>query len=128
MPYPGGNLFSLASGGALYVRDPLEELSLEQLNGGAFAAVGAEDWALVEPCLEENERLFGIPLEFLLTVDGRREPPEYVYRKIQPVEHVALTPEEAWVKRKARGHGHRPATTGAKGVGARRSSSDAATA
>jgi glutamate synthase domain-containing protein 1/glutamate synthase domain-containing protein 3 len=100
-PYPGGNLFSLASGGALFVRDPLEKLTVDQLNGGAFVALGAEDWALVEPCLEENERLFGIPLEFLLTVDGGRQPPERVYRKIQPVEHAALTPEEAWVKRKA---------------------------
>jgi hypothetical protein len=51
--------------------------------------------------LEENERLFGIPLDFLLTVDGRQQQPERVYRKIQPVERVALRPEEAWVKREA---------------------------
>jgi hypothetical protein len=35
-PYPGGNLFSLASGGAVYVRDPHGRVSEDQLNGGAF--------------------------------------------------------------------------------------------
>ena len=35
MPYPGGNLLSLASGGAIYVRDPHRTLIDEQFNGGA---------------------------------------------------------------------------------------------
>ena len=34
-PYPGSNIFSLASGGAIYVRDPHRKLVDEQLNGGA---------------------------------------------------------------------------------------------
>jgi glutamate synthase domain-containing protein 3 len=97
--YPGGNLFSLASGGAIYVRDPHRRVGEDQLNGGAFAAVSAADWALIEECLEENERLFGIPVERLLTVDGRRWLPERVYRKIQPAGHEALQPEEAWVRK-----------------------------
>ncbi len=33
-PYPGSNLFSLASGGAIYVRDPQRKVVEEQLNGG----------------------------------------------------------------------------------------------
>mgnify|MGYP001041997572 CR=1 FL=1 len=38
-PYPGSNIFSLASGGAVYVRDPHRKLVDEQLNGGQFADV-----------------------------------------------------------------------------------------
>ncbi|MFQ5947257.1 MAG: glutamate synthase [Acidimicrobiia bacterium] len=100
-PYPGGNLFSLASGGALYVRDPHGTLSDDQLNGGEFATLGSDDWDLIRPHLEQNQDLFGIPMEFLLTVDGRGWPPDRVYRKIRPVKQAALSPEEAWVKRKA---------------------------
>src|SRR5207253_9110855 len=33
-PYPGGNLFSLASGGAIYIRDPLHKVTDDQLNVG----------------------------------------------------------------------------------------------
>ncbi len=36
LPYPGSNLLSLASGGAIYVRDPQRTLVAEQLNGGMF--------------------------------------------------------------------------------------------
>jgi glutamate synthase domain-containing protein 3 len=100
-PYPGGNLFSLASGGAIYVRDPYRLVTDDQLNGGEFAPLSAQDWALIQPYLAENERLFGIPIERLLAVDGRRRAPEAVYRKIRPSGHKALMPEEAWVKREA---------------------------
>jgi len=37
---------------------------------------------LIEPYLIENEQLFGIKIEDLLTVDGRRMSPEEVYRKV----------------------------------------------
>ena len=97
-PYPGGNLFSLASGGAIYARGARRRLSDDQLNGGAFATLTAEDWAVVRPLLEENERLFGIPLRTLLTVDGEEQSPDRVYRKIAPSGHKALTAEEAWVR------------------------------
>jgi glutamate synthase domain-containing protein 3 len=96
-PYPGGNLFSLASGGAIYIRDAHRLLTEDQLNGGAFAELGASDWELIRPYLEENERLFQIPLSRLLKVDGAQLAPAAVYRKIVPSGHKALMPEEAWV-------------------------------
>ncbi len=96
-PFPGGNLFSLASGGAIFVRDPKHRVGEEQLNGGAFVAFGSDHWALIEPVLRENEALFGISIDALLTVDGHLCPPEDVYRAIVPVQQKALMPEEAWV-------------------------------
>lgn len=84
-PYPGGNLFSLASGGAIYLRDPLGKVSAGQLNGGAFTELTAADWELIEPYLRENERLFGIRVEDLLRVAGEVRPPQAVYRKVQVV-------------------------------------------
>ena len=50
-PYPGSNLFSLASGGAIFVRDPHHKLVQEQLNGGEFAAFDEADWRLILPYL-----------------------------------------------------------------------------
>jgi glutamate synthase domain-containing protein 1/glutamate synthase domain-containing protein 3 len=85
-PYPGGNLFSLASGGAIYLRDPRRLVGEEQLNGGRFVDLKPADWALIEPHLRENERLFGISLERLLGGD----PPEKVYRKVAAVRLAAL--------------------------------------
>ena len=89
-PYPGSNLFSLASGGAIYIRDPHEKVVEAQLNGGAFAPLTEEDWLLIQPYLEENERLFGITIEELLTVDGERREPEEVYRKVSAVKLAVL--------------------------------------
>ena len=97
-PYPGGNLFSLASGGAIYVRDPDRKLTEDQLNGGEYTELRPEDWEAARPFLEENERHFGIPLRALLTVRGRELPPSQVYRKIRPSGHKALLPEEGWVR------------------------------
>lgn len=96
-PYPGGNLFSLASGGAIYLRDPRHAVSDDQLNGGKFSELTAEDWDLITPYLEENARLFDIPVERLLTVDGDLRDPSQVYRKIRPITLRALQAEEAWV-------------------------------
>jgi len=100
-PYPGGNLFSLASGGAIYVRDPERKVTEDQLNGGEFAPVEPADWNVIRPMLLENERLLGVPLAALLTVDGATLAPSSVYRKIRPSGHKALLPEEAWVRREA---------------------------
>jgi glutamate synthase domain-containing protein 1/glutamate synthase domain-containing protein 3 len=100
-PYPGGNLFSLASGGAIYIRDPKRQVSGDQLNGGEFAPLSAQDWERIRPYLEENESIFGIPLSRLLTVDGSLQSPARVYRKIRPAGHKALMPEESWVRREA---------------------------
>jgi len=90
-PYPGSNLFSLAAGGAIYVRDPHSLLVEEQLNGGAFGELSPEDWRLILPFLKENERLFHISVENdLLTVDGVKKSPSEVYRKIFPLKVRAL--------------------------------------
>ncbi len=89
-PYPGSNLFSLASGGAIYVRDPRHKVVDQQLNGGKFTTLTPADWDLILPYLEENERLFGIKVEDLLRVDGRQGKPEEVYRKVAPVVLKAL--------------------------------------
>ncbi len=89
-PYPGSNLFSLASGGAIYVRDPHHKVVDQQLNGGKFTTLTPADWDLILPYLEENERLFGIRVEDLLAVDGRQRTPQEVYRKVAPVALKAL--------------------------------------
>ncbi len=81
-PYPGGNLFSLASGGAIFLRDPHRRVDEGQLNGGTFAPLTDADWALIEPYLQENERLFGISVRELLTVDDALRHPSDVYRKV----------------------------------------------
>ena len=84
-PYPGSNLFSLASGGAIYIRDPLHMIDEEQLNGGKIVSLGKKDWDLILPYLLENERLFRISVEGdLLRVDGSKKKPYEVYRKVMP--------------------------------------------
>ena len=90
-PYPGSNLFSLASGGAIFVRDPHHKIVPEQLNGGQLSELTERDWLLISPYLEENERLFGISIdEHLLTVDGIKREPAEVYRVISAVKLSVL--------------------------------------
>jgi len=84
-PYPGGNLFSLASGGAIYIRDPRRHVVERQLNGGVISELSDKDWRLIKPYLAENERLFGIRVQDLITVDGRVCAPQDVYRKVSAV-------------------------------------------
>ncbi len=93
-PYPGSNIFSLASGGAIYVRDPRRKLVDEQLNGGEYAAMTDADWGLIESYLKENEKLFGITIERLLTVDGTKKDPRDVYRKIRPFKAPAVKKDD----------------------------------
>ncbi len=85
-PYPGSNLFSLASGGAIYIRDPRRQVVERQLNGGVFSDLSDKDWRLIRPYLVENERLFGIKIQDLLTVDGEVKAPHEVYRKVGAVK------------------------------------------
>jgi glutamate synthase domain-containing protein 1/glutamate synthase domain-containing protein 3 len=99
-PYPGGNLFSLASGGGIFLRDPYRRVTEDQLNGGTFAPMTAEYWNLILPLLKENESHFDIPLDILLRVDGEERDPLSIYRLILPATHSALQPEEAWVRQK----------------------------
>ena len=94
MPYPGNNLLSLASGGAIYIRDPHRTLVDEQLNGGAYRPLSAADWKLILPYLKENERLFGIRIDRdLLTVDGIQTSPQVVYRKVLPRKDAEIEAE-----------------------------------
>jgi hypothetical protein len=93
-PYPGSNLFSLASGGAIYLRDPLCKVVADQLNGGEIVDLNPADWDLIRPYLEENERLFGISLtNDLLTVGGEIRDYSQVYRKVQAVKLEVLAME-----------------------------------
>jgi glutamate synthase domain-containing protein 3 len=100
-PYPGSNLFSLASGGAIYARDPHRLIVEEQLNGGALVELTDEDWRLIEPYLKENEKHFGISIEQLLTVDGTLNDPKSVYRKVTAVplsilSQIPSTDDSVW--------------------------------
>jgi len=91
-PYPGSNLFSLASGGAIFIRDPSRKVSSEQLNGGQLAEFTEKDWGLILPFLQENEKLFGISVKKdLLTVREKILDPGQVYRKIEPIALQELT-------------------------------------
>ncbi len=107
-PYPGGNLFSLASGGAIYLRDPHGKVDDEQLNGGQFAALSDADWRLIEPYLRRNEALFGIGVDDLLQVGGEARPAQpglpqgagQVLGRItltEPVSHALVT--QVWYDR-----------------------------
>ena len=94
-PYPGSNLFSLASGGAAFIRDPHRKLVSQQLNGCIFSPFTEKDWELILPYLKENEKLFGIKIDDLLTVDGKKLKPTRVYRKVSPsIEGTPSTPEK----------------------------------
>jgi len=98
-PYPGSNLFSLASGGAIYMRDPHHKVVEDQLNGGEFVDLSLVDWELIFPYLRENEDLFGISIENdLLTVNGEVKEYNKVYRKIQAVKLDILAKESAAVE------------------------------
>ncbi|MGD0201019.1 MAG: glutamate synthase, partial [Bryobacteraceae bacterium] len=94
VPYPGSNIFSLASGGAIYIRDPHRTVVERQLNGGVFSPMEDKDWRLIRGYLEENERLFGIKVQDLLTVDGQARSPLEVYRKVSAVRLSVLSGSE----------------------------------
>jgi glutamate synthase domain-containing protein 1/glutamate synthase domain-containing protein 3 len=98
-PYPGSNLFSLASGGAIYLRDPHQTVAEEQLNGGEFVVLSPADWDLILPYLQENERLFGISIENdLLRVNGEKKSYHEVFRKVQAVRLDVLAKESVAVE------------------------------
>jgi glutamate synthase domain-containing protein 1/glutamate synthase domain-containing protein 3 len=95
VPYAGSNLFSLASGGAIFVRDPFKKIVHEQLNGGEIHPFTGRDWELILPYLQENERLFGISIdEHILKVKGKTLKPEKVYLTISAVKSTVLTNKE----------------------------------
>jgi hypothetical protein len=65
-----------------------------QLNGGVFSPVTDKDWRLIRTYLEENERLFGVKVQDLLTVDGSVRAPRDVYRKVGAVKLSVLAGSE----------------------------------
>ena len=65
------------------------------MNGCIFSPFTEKDWELILPYLQENERLFGIKIDDLLTVDGKKLKPIRVYRKVFPsIEGTPSTPEK----------------------------------
>jgi len=85
-PYPGGNLFSLASGGAIYVRDPNGKVGEDQLNGGRISKLTEKDWEVLLPYLRQNAELFGISIErVLLRKNGALVEPWEIYKKVEVV-------------------------------------------
>jgi hypothetical protein len=81
----------MASGGAIFVRDPHKSITGEQLNGGEFTDFTDRDWDLILPYLQKNEELFGISINNLLTVEGKQRLPHEVYRKVHAVKLSVLT-------------------------------------
>jgi hypothetical protein len=63
---------------------------MEQLNGGHFLHMTDADWALIKPYLAENEKLFGIKIDDLLTHKGKKLPPTQVYRKVGAMTKAVL--------------------------------------
>ena len=61
----------------------------DPLNGGEFNEISDADWDLILPYLEENEKLFAISIDRLLTVDNKKKSPQEVYRKIMPIKAAA---------------------------------------
>jgi glutamate synthase domain-containing protein 1/glutamate synthase domain-containing protein 3 len=89
-PYPGGNFFSLASGGAGYIADPARRLTDDQLNEAVFVDFRDEDWRVIEPYVRENAAYFGLPVEALLAGRSPRE----VYRKVAAAKKGAVAKAE----------------------------------
>ncbi|MFX1486924.1 MAG: glutamate synthase [Promethearchaeota archaeon] len=96
-PYHGGNLLPLAAASSIYLRDPWQTVGEDQLNGGKIVSLSTQDWQRILPLLKENQQLFGIKIEDLLTVQGVRKKPREVYRKITPVEIAALAEYESGI-------------------------------
>ena len=70
---------------------------MEQLNGGRFHPLANADWALIKPYLVENEKLFGIKLDDLLTHNGAKLEPKAVFRKVgamKPVEAAKIAADD----------------------------------
>ncbi len=83
------------------MRDPYRKLVDEQLNGGEFTKISDADWKLIQPYLEENEKLFGIAVNGLLTVDGRKMAPYEVYRKIRPKKTIISKEDDGLSERES---------------------------
>lgn len=45
-----------------------------------------DGWDLILPYLKNNEKLFNITLEFLLTIDGEKKSYNEIYKKVIPTK------------------------------------------
>ena len=73
-PYPGGNLLSLGSGGAIYIYDPNRQVEDNQLHGGQISVLSNLDDKLISKYLKINYDLFSIPYEDKLSDFKKIEP------------------------------------------------------
>jgi hypothetical protein len=64
---------------AIFILDPYQKVSSDQLNGGRLAEFTEKDWRLILPFLEENERLFRILVKNDLLSVGTRPQTHYVF-------------------------------------------------
>jgi hypothetical protein len=56
-----------------------------------------DDWALIKPYLVENEKLFGIKIDDLLTHNGQKLAPAQIYRKVgamKPAEAIKVIADD----------------------------------
>ncbi len=85
-PFPGSNLFSLASGGAIYLNDPWRTIDEQQLNGGKIDSIDSADKELLRRYLQVNKELFGlnIVLDDENDADSRSIIAKFV--KVRPLE------------------------------------------
>ncbi|MHA2611905.1 MAG: GltB/FmdC/FwdC-like GXGXG domain-containing protein [bacterium JZ-2024 1] len=89
-PYPGGNLLSLASGGAVFIRDPEKKVNETQLNGGKIEQITEKDWEYMLPLLKKNEALMRVRIKDLLKHHGEERKPQEIYRKVSPAGSEVL--------------------------------------
>ena len=78
------------------VANPVVELDGDEMTRIIWQFIKDE---LILPYLHENERIFGIKLEELLTVNGKLLTPAEVYRKVAPVKIAALAATNSSAKR-----------------------------
>ncbi len=88
--YSGGNLFSLAAGGAIYLRDPYDTVHEDQLHGGEFIELSINDFDLIHQYLMNNLDLFGFSVS---TEKDETNHDVYLkaYKKIIPLKNTELT-------------------------------------
>ncbi|MHA1214208.1 MAG: hypothetical protein ACTSPG_02865 [Candidatus Hodarchaeales archaeon] len=90
-PYSGSNLFSLASGGAIYILDPFMQIDTNQLNGGQISPIHDRDKSILEEYLKKNNKLFGFDLTKTLSTGSVEYNVIDSYRKIEPLKLKVLS-------------------------------------
>jgi hypothetical protein len=77
------------------VRDPMDKVGEDQLNGGRISKLTEKDWEVLLPYLRENANLFGISIErVLLRKNGAPVEPWEIYKKVEVVPVSSATQKE----------------------------------